>query len=882
MKVTIHDIQDTLFLKKEFDGLKQLVNISVNSSFSETVHGILVLNFIGQKTVWSLPNISPKQSTHRVFIPELAETGVMEVNLKINGTVMDRKEIMINPPKHWRIHVVQMSHHDLGYTGLPSNVLSKHARYLGKAIDMAEATESYPDEAKFRLTIEQAWSVDYFLKKASPERAEKLIKLMQSGQFELTALFGNMITELCGHESLIKTLYTSFRLKKKYGIPVISAEHNDITGISWGLCRLLTDMDIKIFCPGLPLYYNWSDPPYQSFWDEQVIFRSDENGIPGAFWWEAVTGKKILFWCNNKGCGGSPDPSFPGLIETLNKIENSNYPGAVLRWPVQGGARDNSPYVIAFAEAIKTWNENWAYPKLISSTNAGFYEEFSKADLSGLPVHRGELPGQDYPVGAISTARTVALNRNNHHSILSAEKLAVIAKSITDYKYQAYELEKAWKNTLYFEEHAWGHVFSHGPAMDGAEAEKAVYASRATAYAHDVKQKALAKIADNIYKNNDDIHLMVFNSLGFDRTNVIRVPMREIENSEVIMEEKNGILANSALQGRMERTHLILPEEFINGNFELLDTKNNKKVDFQLLKISAKDSETAYAAQRNGLAQGRKEYFNRCQGWDYDLCFIAEDVPALGYKTYRLQALSNEKTRADVLVKPETVIENEYYRITIDYDKNIISSIFDKKQQRELIDSEAPHAFGEIIVRSPSVDSIGTMISTERPEIRHEKIVSSITFHYSIHGHPVISQTILMYTGIKKIDFTVKILKDSTPLLDVHIAFPFAVHSPQFRYEGTLNVLEPIKDFLPGAYSDALTIQNWVEVKNNDYSLIWSSHDAPVATFGELWPGYVSPAHSCVIPKRMPHSPQQKDDFKHGWIYSNIFNNNFCTNFSVT
>jgi alpha-mannosidase len=95
-------------------------------------------------------------------------------------------------------------------------------------------------------------------------------------------------------------------------------------------------------------------------------------------------------------------------------------------------------------------------------------------------------------------------------------------------------------------------------------------------------------------------------------------------------------------------------------------------------------------------------------------------------------------------------------------------------------------------------------------------------------------------------------------------------------------VLEPVKDFLPGAYSDALTIQNWLEVKDNDYGLIWSSHDAPVATFGKLWPGYVSPAHCCVIPERMPHPPQQKDDFKHGWIYSNLFNNNFCTNFSVT
>ncbi|MBN1864786.1 MAG: hypothetical protein JW808_07790 [Victivallales bacterium] len=922
--IAIVDIKPALFLKKDAGILKQLIKVVVSNRNPEPVAGELSLKFGGHEILRKLPAIAVGDSEIEAFIPEHKRETRLEASLTladksrgINIDTMklqerhasssakataDRKDVnsnsrfkkgkhsavtyktLVSPPRHWRVHVVQFSHHDLGYTGLPSNVLSKHARYLDQAIDMAEATTDYPDDAKFRIVIEQAWSVDYFLKHARPGRAEKMIRLMQSRQFELTALFGNMTTEICGHESLMRTLYPSFRLKREYGIPIVSAEHNDITGISWGLCRVLCDTGLRIFCPGLPLYYNWVETKYQSFWDQKAVFGFDKPGVPGAFWWEAADGKRILFWCNNKGCGGGADLKFPGLPEALEGADEVGYPGNIMRWPVQGGGRDNSPYIMGFAESIRKWNETWEYPKLISSTNARFYEEFNKEDLSELPVHRGELPGQDYPVGAMSTARSTALNRNNHHDLVTAEKLAVFAKTASDYEHQAHELENAYDDTKIFEEHAWGHSYSHGPAMIGAEAEKAVHACRAAAYAHDVKQKALAKIADNVRKNSDNIHLIVFNPLAFARNGIVRMPMREIENSEIIMVEVDGVQTSSSLFGRKERTHLVLPEEMIAGNFELIDAETDEKIDFQLLKISADDPAVAHAAQRTGLAQGRKTYFNHPDGWDHDCCFVVKDVPAMGYRSYLLRQIVpvGRQTCQTCQTGLTNHVENEFYRITIDHHSGRIVSIIDKDAQRELIDPDAPHSFGEITVRSPSNDKAVTAVPAGETKIGHGNIVSSISTAWSALGHPVIQEKILLYKGVKRIDFAARILKDSSPLLDAHIAFPFAIRKPEFRYEGTLNTLKPVRDFLPGAYSDALTIQNWVEASDGDFSLIWSSHDSPVAALGQLWPGYVSPAHSCVVPDRMRHSPQKEKDFKHAWIYSTLFNNNFCTNFSVT
>jgi hypothetical protein len=73
------------------------------------------------------------------------------------------------------VHVVQLSHHDVGYTDLASHVLPEHDRWLADALDMAEATRDYPDDARFRLVIEQAWSLDHFLRTAPPARAAALL-----------------------------------------------------------------------------------------------------------------------------------------------------------------------------------------------------------------------------------------------------------------------------------------------------------------------------------------------------------------------------------------------------------------------------------------------------------------------------------------------------------------------------------------------------------------------------------------------------------------------------------------------------------------------------------------------------------------------------------
>jgi alpha-mannosidase len=49
---------------------------------------------------------------------------------------------------------VHHSHTDIGYTHPQPVVLELHRRFIDEALDIAERTADYPDDAKFRWTCE--------------------------------------------------------------------------------------------------------------------------------------------------------------------------------------------------------------------------------------------------------------------------------------------------------------------------------------------------------------------------------------------------------------------------------------------------------------------------------------------------------------------------------------------------------------------------------------------------------------------------------------------------------------------------------------------------------------------------------------------------------
>lgn len=872
----LKDIVPTVCLRRAGGGLEQLVRVSIECRGA--VSGAKIIADGGAEC--RLDQLQPGPSLHDVYVKEPARSREIEFMLKVGESVVDRRQVQLRPPRRWTVHLVQMSHHDVGYTDLPSSVLREHDGMLDEVIEMAEVTRDFPEESQFRLTVEQAWSMDHFLRHAPAERAAKMIELMRSGHVELTALFGNMATTLCAPEALARCCYHAFRLKRELGIPIVSAEHNDVPGFAWGLSHVLAEAGVKVFCPRLPYYYQWDGRvDLNGFWDESAIFRTPE-GCPDAFWWESPAGKRVLFYYY-RGIGGGARVSMESAVRQLATLEDKGCPHSALRWLVSGGHRDNSPYV-DYSHAIRDWNERWAWPRAICSTNARFYEDFVSALPEDLPVHRGELPGQDYPVGATSTAAATALNRRTQVALLSSEKLASAAAASTGYQYPAEPIFNAYEDVLWHNEHTWGLNFPAGPGCDASEAEKAVHAYRAAALAHDAANTALARIADHVRLAGEGVHLVVFNTLSWQRTDLVTHPLGELINCALTMSpvppEKDpegvGYLTNVALT---DRNHVRPPQEVLEGRFDLVDLATGKKVPYQIEEIESASETLPYAAQRLGLGTG-----NYGLAFKRTLRFVARDVPAVGYKTYRLVARASSPRFKRPLKATRTSLENEFYRVEVDPKAGAVTSIYDKSLGRELVDPASPHAFGSLIVRTPDREELGAVKGVRVRRSRCGPVRASIEITGSAPAHPLVRLSIGLTAGLKRVEFALRVLKDTTPLLDAHLAFPFRFENPSFRYEGSLSLLNPIEDYFPGAYSDRLAVQNWVRVSGEGASVLWSSLDAPIASLGGLWQGYVSPAHVTVAPPGYAHPPLRPEDMSRGWIYSNAFSNNFGTNFSVS
>ena len=81
------------------------------------------------------------------------------------------------------------------------------------------------------------------------------------------------------------------------------------------------------------------------------------------------------------------------------------------------------------------------------------------------------------------------------------------------------------------------------------------------------------------------------------------------------------------------------------------------------------------------------------------LVFVARDVPALGYRTYRLVPAAERPAFASSLQVGEHWLENRFYRVELDPHSGAVASIFDKELGREWVDRGARHGFNQVLVR---------------------------------------------------------------------------------------------------------------------------------------------------------------------------------------
>jgi hypothetical protein len=115
-----------------------------------------------------------------------------KINLKvIAGDFSISNAVTLDPVKKWNVDLIQHSHTDIGYTRSQTEILAEHLRYIDYALDYCDATDIYPDNAKFMWTCEASWPVDEFLKCRPAEQVDRLLRRIKEGRIEVTGMYFN-------------------------------------------------------------------------------------------------------------------------------------------------------------------------------------------------------------------------------------------------------------------------------------------------------------------------------------------------------------------------------------------------------------------------------------------------------------------------------------------------------------------------------------------------------------------------------------------------------------------------------------------------------------------------------------------------------------------
>lgn len=295
-------------------------------------------------------------------------------------------------------------------------------------------------------------------------------------------------------------------------------------------------------------------------------------------------------------------------------------------------------------------------------------------------------------------------NRLGENTLIAAEKFATIA-NLLGAKYPEKALDKAWRQIL---------CGQHHDSITGTHNEIS-YIDLMNSYretvelASDVLHRSLDYLGRAIDAGGADRPLVVFNSLAWERTDLVRTT-----------------LTFDGIQGFALQDH-----EGRNVPFEVAGIRRNKKG----LVLSA------------------------------DVAFVANKLPSLGYRAYRV-VLSNRP-----LPEPKriggTVIENEFYRIEVDPARGGgIVSLYDKQARREVMNKKSAHVGNELAVLQEVPDRPETqhefyttglkVFSSEYPakvEIEKGPVTTTLRSRCWIGEICGAIQEITLTAGIKRIDF---------------------------------------------------------------------------------------------------------------------------------
>ncbi|MBC7326901.1 hypothetical protein H5T87_02130 [bacterium] len=207
-------------------------------------------------------------------------------------------------------------------------------------------------------------------------------------------------------------------------------------------------------------------------------------------------------------------------------------------------------------------------------------------------------------------------------------------------------------------------------------------------------------------------------------------------------------------------------------------------------------------------------------------------LPSFGYKFLKIEkkeGTSKPKRSEDL------TIENEFYKVYVNPD-GIISSIYDKTANRELLNLNGDYRFNELLKGKTSETYIGAVRKAisggEKCRIKCEKGELMERIIVEREDCPLAKTEIRLYKGIKRIEIADTLDLKSGRFSNGDsflLSFPFNIDREKMvlRVDGPLHARLVPDDYLPPQTISTLPANRWIELREGDsYGVVISSRQA--------------------------------------------------------
>jgi len=265
---------------------------------------------------------------------------------------------------------------------------------------------------------------------------------------------------------------------------------------------------------------------------------------------------------------------------------------------------------------------------------------------------------------------------------------------------------------------------------------------------------------------------------------------------------------------------------------------------------------------------------------DGAMVFVAESVPGLGYKTFKVTSRNDEPVFPAGVTATATTLENEYYKITFNSAGNITSILDKQNGNAEMVDASAPYPMNQYVIYKEN--AMAGQVSSAALTASAGAVQGAMTADGNTTGLDSLSRKVILYDSLARIDIVNDAVKgDQIANIEMgYFAFPLNVNNFMLRHE------MPTGDMRPGVTNDIndpsseqyytsstafYTVNRWIDASDRgNWGITFASLQAPLVSYGRPDLGWHKKAWDLNYNTAKP------------WIYSMAFNNEWQTNFQKT